>query len=425
MDRVILHCDANSFYASCELVYHPELRGLPMSVAGDGDQRHGIILASTPEAKRCGIKTGMVTWEAKKLCPNLITMPANFERYKNFSRRLRAMFREYTPIVTPYGLDEAWVDLTGRGVTIDDGTMIAQTLRQRAKDELGLTLSAGISFTYCFSKLGSDMKKPDASTIISRENYQQLVWPLPAGDLLFVGPHTVPKLAACGLYTIGDIANAPEGLLESLFGKVGLMHVRHATGQYDKPPIPPEEMESVGHSVTAPRDMESISDVRCVYTALAEAVSMRMRHSGVVGRCINIHVRDSKLNVRGCQKTIGYHTSLSREIVHVAMELFFSKQYERMLPLRSIGVSVSSLRHATDPVQLDIFGDEKRRQKEISLAGTVDELRSRFGTMMIRRGNVLASPSFANINAFDDHTIYPGGDREKKGGSRCKNYLGH
>ena len=410
MNRVVLHCDANGFYASCELVYAPHLRGLPVSVGGDAEARHGIILASNQHAKKYGVKTGMVLYQARKLCPNLVIIKPNFKRYYSFSMRLQGIYREYTPLVESYGLDESWLEITNPGVTLQDGKILADNLRDRIREELGLTISVGVSFNKIFAKLGSDYKKPDATTVITQENFRDIVWPLPAGDLLFVGPQTARKLAREYILTIGDIASVrPEYLLNNL-GKVGAMHVANAQGLDNSPVMPvtvSHVIKSVGNSTTTPVDMISVEDVQCVFTLLAESVATRLREIGMAGRCINIHVRDTNLNIRACQTTISHHTALSGDITKAAMRLFIARDYASMFPLRSIGVSVSSLTDAQDPLQLDLFGDTLKRDRQLDLAKTVDQIRTRFGTQVIRLGNVLARPAFAVINPHDDHTIHP------------------
>ncbi len=408
--RVILHCDANGFYASCELMERPALRGLPVSVGGDPEARHGIVLASSREAKRYGIKTGMVLWQARQLCPQLIILPPNFKLYMHMSRKLRHMYEEYSPKVESYGLDECWLDLTSRGVTLEDGKHLADTLRKRAWEELGLTLSVGVSWNKIFAKLGSDYKKPDATTLITPENYKELVWPLPAGDLLFVGPRTVPKLRRRGVNTIGDIAAQPRNTLAAWFGKVGVMHHINARGEDESPVMDvgfESSIKSVGNSTTTPQNMETVEDVHCVFTLLAESVARRLREAGLKGHCINIHVRDVKLRTAGCQKTVPYDTALSSDIIKVAMELFENRGYAIMLPLRSIGVSVSSLVQESEPVQQDLFGYAQKREKQRDLAVTVDSIRERYGTQVIMRGNVLQNTAFSGINPHDDHTIHP------------------
>ncbi len=408
--RVILHCDANGFYASCELAYHPQLRGLPVSVGGNVDARHGIVLASTPEAKRCGIKTGMVLWEAKQLCPQLIIMPPNFNRYLSFSRRLMAIYKEHSPRVEAYGLDEAWVDLSNPGFSLQDGKELADRLRARVKEELGVTISVGVAWNKIFAKLGSDMKKPDATTLITPENYQQTVWALPVGDLAFVGYRTVPKLARLGIHNIGDLARTDPALLQSWFGKVGLMHSVHARGEDDSPVMPvavEAAVKSIGNSTTTPRDMSTVEDVICVYTVLADAVAARLREHGFQGSCVSISVRDVELKCASCQLTLDHHTAIADDILSVAMHLFHLRGYDKMLPLRSIGISVGSLIVHDAPQQLDLLGENAQRERQMALARSLDDIRRRYGMKSILRGNVLARPVFADINPKDDHIIHP------------------
>lgn len=408
--RVILHCDANGFYASCELARQPELRGFPVSVGGDPEARHGIVLASTPQAKARGVKTGMVLWQARILCPDLIILPPDFTHYLSVSRKLRSMYEEHSPLVESYGLDECWVDLTSNDITLSDGQRIADSLRTRAREELGITLSIGVSWNKIFAKLGSDYKKPDATTLITPENYQSIVWPLPASDLLFVGPRTAPKLRTRGIHTIGDIATTPPDRLHSWLGKVGIMHAINARGE-DSSPVMPVGLESaiksVGNSTTTPVDMATLEDVACVFALLAESVAARLRQDGLTGCCINISVRDTSLRCAACQKTIGHHTALAGDIERTAMQLFHAYGYAAMLPLRSIGVSVSSLQPEGTPLQMDLLGDTAQRDRQLALARCVDGLRSRFGTQSILRGHILASSDFFGINPQDDHIIHP------------------
>ena len=410
MGRVVLHLDANSFYASVELAYAPHLRGLPLSVGGDADMRHGIILASSTEAKKMGVKTGMPLFQAKQFCPKLIVIKPEFDKYKRFSDRLRGMMMEYTPLVESYGLDEAWMEITNPGITLGDGCDLAALLRRRAREELGITLSAGVSYNKIFAKLGSDYKKPDATTVISKANYKEIVWPLPSSDLLFVGPKSFRRLKDLNILTIGDIANSPPGMLESCLGKLGAAHVAHANGLDNTPVMPittTRDILSVGNSMTTPADMVSVDDVKCVFGQLAESVAMRLREAGMVGRCVSIHVRDTALRVRGCQLTIDHCTSLAGDITGTAMRLFAERDYARMLPLRSIGVSVSSLADAGKPLQLDLFGDAARRDRQLRLDETVDVIKGRFGSKAVIRGNVLAHPLFSVLDPYTNNTIHP------------------
>lgn len=407
---VILHCDANSFYASCEVMQRPELQGLPVSVGGDQEARHGIVLASTVEAKKYGVKTGMALWQARELCPRLIILKPDFRLYMEMSRRLRQMYQEYSPRVESYGLDECWLDLSEPGMTMTEGKHVADTLRERAKDELGLCLSVGVSFNKIFSKLGSDYQKPDATTVITQDNYKSIVWPLPVSDLMFVGPRTTLKLRQKMINTIGDLAATDANLLRGWFGKVGVMHYENANG-LDRSPVMETGFESaiksIGNSTTTPIDMLTCEDVKCVITLLSESVSTRLREAGLQGRCISLYLRDTDLKTVGCQITVNHDTALCDDICKTAMDLFTHRGCEAMLPLRSAGVSVSTLRSTMTAVQLDLFGMTIHRDKLEHAERAVDDIRRRYGMQSVLRGNVMAQRAFSKINPYNDHVIHP------------------
>lgn len=410
MERVILHCDANSFYASCELVYRPALRGLPMAVCGSTEERHGIVLASTPEAKKRGVRTAMVNWEARRACPDLIMLPPNYHLYIDFSKRLRQMYAAYTDKVEPLGLDECWLDISGNGIGTDEGMAIAAQLRQRAREELGLTLSVGVSYNKIFAKLGSDMKKPNASTLISKENYQDIVWPCPVEDMMGVGPRMLPKMHSHNIYTIGDLAKQQPDMMRKWLGKMGLILQQFASGADQTPVMQDSEeaaIKSVGNSITAPRDMASVADMICVMYLIADSIGARLREIGMRGKCISLMVRDKDLHCFAGQKTIAFHTTDTNDIVRVALDIFHTKGFEMLLPFRSIGMSVGSLEPDTRPVQMDLFGHAARRHKTDQLYRAIDSIRTRFGERAIERGISLANPIFNTIIPKADHLVHP------------------
>ena len=237
MDRIILHCDLNCFYASVELLSHPDLRDVPVAVCGDPSSRHGIILAKNEPAKQFGVKTAETIWQAKKKCPDLVLLPPHHDLYREYSKKVNAIYDEYTDLVEPFGIDESWLDVThSLHLFGGDAKALADTLRQRMKRELGLTLSVGISFNKVFAKLGSDYKKPDATTLISRENWKEIVWPLPVGDLLYVGGAARKLLKQYGVETIGQLAGCKQDMLEALMGKMGVQLYEFANGLDDVPP---------------------------------------------------------------------------------------------------------------------------------------------------------------------------------------------
>ena len=356
-----------------------------------------------------GVKTGMAIWQAKQVCPSLVVMPPEYERYIRFSQHMRKIYEEFTDRVESFGLDEAWMDITNKGVTLRHGQMLGNLLRRRVIDELGITVSVGVSFNKIFAKLGSDMKKPDATTVITRESYQQQVWPLPVGDLLYVGPQTTKKLTNLNVNTIGQLAGYPTDILQCKFGKNGLILQAFANGQDTSPVMPVEAkaaIKSVGNSTTLPKDVTTLQEASAVFYLLSESVASRLRDHGFRSGCIAISVRDTKLNVGSCQRTIGFTTALSGDIAKTAISLF-RERYASMLPLRSIGVHCSSLVPDDAPIQLDLMGRALHREKELNLAHSIDEIRRRYGHLSIQRGIIMAEKPYSDINPKDDHTIHP------------------
>lgn len=350
----------------------------------------------------------MALWQAYQLCPHLIILPPDFGLYTHMSSKLRAIYMDYSPYVESYGLDECWIDYTSQGITLADGKILADILRRRARDELDICLSVGVSFNKVFAKLASDYKKPDATTIVTPDNYRSIVWPLPISDLLNVGPKTVPKLYSHGIHTIGELARTDPALLRSLLGKAGFMHYSHANGLDDSPVIPigaEETIKSIGNSTTTHVDMTTVEDVACVYSILAEQVGTRLREKGLMGNCVHISIRDTSLRCAACQQTVSPPTALASEIERAAMQLFNTNGYAAMLPLRSIGVSVSNLQSLDAPAQLDFMNDHRHRDRHLAIARCIDGLNARFDTQMITRGNTMVSSIFSAMDHQNDHTI--------------------
>ena len=291
MDRAILHSDMNCFYASVEMLHHPEFAGRPLAVGGDPEARHGIILTANYPAKRCGVKTGMALWQARQACPEVVLVPPRMDLYLRFSRLAHQIYAEYTDLQEPFGIDESWLDVTGCASAAGDAGEIAARIRSRVKKELGLTVSIGVSWNKIFAKFGSDYKKPDAVTEITRENYRDIIWRAPASDLLYVGRATAKKLRTLGLNTIGDVAVCEPRILTAHLGKMGLILWTFANGE-DQTPVAAETFESpiksIGNSTTTPRDLEDNEDVRMVICLLAESVASRLRDNHFVGRNIGL-----------------------------------------------------------------------------------------------------------------------------------------
>ncbi|MEA1959967.1 MAG: DNA polymerase IV [Bacillota bacterium] len=408
MERVILHSDLNNFYASVECLHRPEVRNKPVAVGGDMEARHGIVLAKNYLAKSCGIKTGEVIWQARQKCPELIVFPPNFPLYLKFGRLARSIYTSYTDQVEPFGLDEAWLDVTGSCQLFGDGAQIANEIRERIKTELGVTVSVGVSYNKIFAKLGSDMKKPDATTIISRDSFKQTVWPLPAADLLYVGRATQRKLARYSINTIGDIANTDPKFLRSFLGKWGEVLWSFANGCDNSPVVRTGEesmIKSVGNSVTTPRDLETNEDVQMVIYVLSESVAARMREHGFKCRTAQIHVRDNSLFSFNLQSKFAMPTNLSSDLAEKAMSLFLAN-YSWSRPIRSIGVRGCNLVAADTEHQLSLFDDEESHIKQEKVEATVDILRRRFGHYAVQRA-VLLEDNLGAINPKDDHIIHP------------------
>ena len=406
-DRIILHSDCNGFYASVECLHNPDLRNKPVAVSGDAENRHGIILAKNEIAKKYGIKTGEAIWQAKQKCPELITLPPHFELYKRFSNMAREIYSDYTDKIESFGLDEAWLDLTN--TPNKNGFEVANKIRERIKEELGITVSIGVSFNKIFAKFGSDYKKPDAVTCITRDNYKDIIWSSPAQDLLYVGRATKKKLNQIGIYTIGDIANSPIELLRKHLGKWGDLIYGFANG-YDSSPVlhmyENNKVKSIGNSTTTPRDMKTFEDVKVVMYVLCDSVCRRMREQGFLARTIGISVRDNELNTFTRQCTLSNFTSITKEITASAISLF-EKHYKMQKPLRSIGVSVTDFVHDDIPHQISLLQDEQQTINNEKLDKTIDLLKKRYGNYIVRPAVLLADNGLSAFNPKDEHTIHP------------------
>lgn len=416
--RTILHSDMNNCYASIELLHHPELRGKPLAVGGDPEARHGIVLAKDQLAKKAGVQTGMALWQARQVCPDIVFVPPRMDLYLRFSRLAHEIYADYTDMQEPFGVDESWLDVTDSCTLKGDGFQIANQISNRIKRELGITVSIGVSWNKIFAKLGSDYKKPDAITVISKENYKDIVWKLPASDLLYVGRSTEKKLRTLGILTIGQLAQADPKLLKSIFGKMGLVLSLFANGE-DQTPVNKENIhapiKSIGNSTTTPRDLETYEDVAIITYALSESVSARLRENNFACNVVEISVRDNELYSFTRQKKISNPTDITNEIAETALELF-RENYKWEKPIRSIGVRASDLTNPCCATQLSLFIDEAYRDKLRRADRTVDEIRRRFGYKSIQRGLMYCDRTLSAVNAKEDHTVHPHGFME--GGNR-------
>lgn len=392
MDRVILHCDLNSFYASVELLSHPELKKLPVAVCGDPSSRHGIILAKNDPAKRFGVQTAETIWQAKRKCPELILLPPHHRLYREYSKRVNGIYDEYTDLAESFGIDESWLDVTHTlHLFGGDPRALADTLRYRVRQELGLTLSVGVSFNKVFAKLGSDYKKPDATTVISRENWKELVWPLPVGDMLYAGRAAVQLLKQYGVTTIGQLAACRREMLEDLMGKLGGQLHSYANG-LDQDPVraryAQEPVKSVGNGTTFSKNLTTREQVRAGVDLLSDSVASRLRRAGLYAGGVHVTVRDPEFRDRSRQRQLASPTHLIRDISAAAMELT-EELWKPPSPVRALTVTAISLSPEDEAYeQVDLFaaaGDLDRKRQE-RLEAAMDGIRRKYGSGSIAFG---------------------------------------
>lgn len=409
MSRVILHCDLNNFYASVECLYNPDIRDLPVAVCGSQDLRHGIVLAKNYVAKKFGIITGEAIWQARQKCPKLFVVNPNYPLYLRFSREAREIYGRYTNLIESFGIDECWIDVTESTKIYGSGEKIANEIRQAIKEELGVTASIGVSYNKIFAKLGSDLRKPNATTVIDEENYKTLVWGLPVGELLYVGRSTKAKLNKVGITKIGDLANTTPNFLKSLLGKWGEVLWIFANGM-DDAPVTAVGFESVikgiGNSMTTARDLLNNEDVKITFVVLSESVAERLRKHNFKAKTVQIYIRDNVLESIERQGKFSECTNVSREIITKSMELFEANWFWKN-PVRSLGVRATDLVTADGFTQISLFDeDENKRIKYQQVEGCVDYIRERFGHYSIQRG-ILLRDNILNGNPVEDNTIHP------------------
>ncbi len=393
MERVILHCDLNCFYASVELLSHPELKHVPTAVCGDPTSRHGIILAKNEPAKRFGVQTAETIWQAKKKCPDLVLLPPHHKLYAHYSRLVNDIYREYTDLVEPFGIDESWLDVTGTlHLFGGNAEALADTLRRRVRKELGLTLSVGVSFNKVFAKLGSDYRKPDATTVISRENWQEIVRPLPAKSLLFVGHAAETALAKYGIRTIGELADARVELLESLLGKLGLQLHEYASGEDRSPVIGDADREvvkSVGNGTTFPKNLTHMDEVRTGLSVLSDSVAMRLRRHGLYCGGVQVTLRYADFRTVSRQARLSASTHLMKDIFEEALRLTESL-WKAPEPIRMLTVTALYITEAAESYQqMDLLQgstDRQQNEKREKLERAMDGIREKFGHGSIAYG---------------------------------------
>lgn len=404
-DRAILHSDANCFYASVETVLNPEFRGKAIAVCGSPEERHGIVLAKSEKAKRAGVKTGMANWQAKQCCRDLIIVPPQYDYYLKFSKLLHGIYRRYTDQVEPFGMDECWLDVT---YSPGDPMEIAEEIRQAVKDELGLTVSIGVSFNKVFAKLGSDYKKPDAITQISKEHFKEIVWPLPCSDLLYCGNATTAKLGSMGVRTIGGIASLPVEVMQRKFGKNGVALWKYANGLDDSRVAHQDytsPAKSVGHGITCVADLENMDEARKVIFALSLDIGYKLRYMNLRATGVQLYVRNSELSFCSWQKRLEMATQDEGTIALAAYSLLEEK-YSWRNPIRSITVTAIQLDSSQNPTQLSMLLDYERLVRREKLNESIDTIRDRYGKYAVIPALVLDEKKMPVGN--DREIIMPG-----------------
>lgn len=387
--RTILHCDANSFFASCETAVHPEYASVPMAVCGSVEERHGIVLAKNELAKKYGVSTAEPIWQAKQKCPNLLTVRPTYGLYSEMSERMNKIFYDYTDKVEPFGIDESWLDVSGSFKLFGSGKSIADTIRERVKNELNITVSVGVSFNKVFAKLGSDMKKPNATTVIPPDRFASIVWPLPVSDLLFVGSSTARALNRIGVQTIGDLACCDEAAVKCTLGKNGIMLREFARGRdFSEVTVNGYEPEpkSVSNGMTFRENLITPEDISFAITYLSMSVAERLRRHNLCCNNVAVTVRLPDLTSFSHSVSIAHPTCLYGEISKIALSLVYAKK-ALWREIYSITVHAEKLTHEGDyGYQQKLFPEEweKKYEHRHTLENAVDSIRGRFGKKSIQ-----------------------------------------
>lgn len=380
MKKIILHCDLNNFYASVECIKQKNLKGKPVAVGGNEKTRHGIILAKNEIAKAQGVKTAETIWSARQKCKGLVIVPPDFEMYRKYSVAVRKIYEKYTNYVESYGLDECYLDVTELSNDINSAYDIAYRIKEEIKRKLGLTISVGVSFNKDFAKLGSDLKKPDAITVISEENFRDIVWSCPVNFLMGVGHKMNEKLAHLGIKTIGDLANFDMTYISRKFGKHGYGIWQSANGNgsacishKDSEYIP----KSIGHGVTLPKDIILEKDVKSTMIELSNKIEKRLEKYDLYGKCIKISIKDNDFITKDIQQTLEKEVRKSKDIYDGAIKIF-RKHYKIVKPIRTITISVTTIKKEEILKQMSIF-DLNTEINNKKIDNTINLINEKYG----------------------------------------------
>ena len=389
--RIILHCDLNNFFASVTLLENQTLTDMPVAICGSKADRHGIVLAKNEHAKKYGVKTAEAIWQAKQKCPDLIILPPNYEKYEYYSLEARKIYAKYTDKIEPFGIDECWLDVTGSTMLFGSGEEIAHKIRQDIKKDLGITVSVGVSFNKVFAKLGSDMKKPDAVTVISPDDFKEKIYSMPISDLLFAGHKTAEKLNSVGVFTIGDITLVSDATLTRLLGKNGLELKRYALGQ-DSSPVADMNAKtvpkSISKSITGAKDFTNEDEVWQTILALSEEITGKLREEHLYAGGVQVHIRDANLVTREPCKALKNPTDIAILIAEAALKVF-RENYFWETPLRSIGVRAIHLKKDVSAEQTDMFSNSEIAAKKEKIENSIYNIRKKFGKNSVKRARTI------------------------------------
>lgn len=407
--RTILHCDLNNFYASVECALDPSLEGKFVAVCGNQEHRHGIVLAKNQLAKTAGVATGDTIIEAQKKCPNLIVVPPHYEEYVNYAKKVHKIYKQYTDKIESFGLDECWLDITDSQNLFGNGKTVADKLREEVRQNTELTISVGVSFCKVFAKLGSDLKKPNATSVISKDNFKQIVWKLPVSDMLMIGKKTTEKLKKYKIFTLGDLANADENLLKYIFGINGIQMKRWANGQ-DETSVNKTEIilpiKSIGHSTTTVVDLKEFSTAKQVIWFLSDMVATRLRQNGLLARGVSLSIRYNDLSYTSKQTKLPYNSFDGGEIAKLAFRLLKEIWKGPMdIPLRLIGVNAFDLVEVAQNTQETLF--DNHTDKNNNLNFTIDKIRKKYGYEIMKKGTMLYNNVMTDKSPIENTEFLP------------------
>jgi DNA polymerase IV len=408
-EKIILHCDLNNFFATATLIDKPEYSGKPVAIAGDVSKRHGIILAKNMPAKLQGVKTAEPIWQAMQKCPELVTLRPEYQRYIEYSETVRKIYDRFTGNIEPFGIDECWLDISKVTSNENYGKEIAYEIKETIKRETSLTVSVGVSFSKTFAKLGSDYKKPDAVTVISKQNYRCFVWPMPVRALLCVGRKTEQRLLSISITTIGDLANASDHILIKLLGKNGLMLKDFANGRdssFVKPVDHAFDFKGMGNSMTTTHDLTTHSEVFSSFLLISEMIAKRMMDKKVCAYCLAIHLKDSELQSVTRQKKLESPIFISDEITEICMKLYMANWDISERHIRAIGIRVTDFTHITGKYQRSFF-DSPNTKKKANLEFAKKNILDKYGKGAIKRAAFMIDETPKAKGYKEQHTVHP------------------